>query len=152
VRAATVPPVIPVVVPCWQIWREPRGCTGVAGELARNYAAAQRSPGWRPAPVTIRHGGYALGGHVARLAAYGGALYADVDDLPSRVGALLNGRYYSGWSICIDTAERVIDGYSWRCSTLGHLALLLPGEVPAVKGMPWPTARFRNGMIVPPST
>jgi hypothetical protein len=147
-----MPPVIRVTVPTWQIWREPRGCTGVARELAANYAAAQRSPGWTPAPVTIGHGGYTLGGHVARLTAYNGALYADVIDLPSRVGALLNGRYYAGWSISIENAERVIDGYLWHCSTLGHMALLLPGEVPAVKGMPWPTARFRNGMIVPPLT
>jgi hypothetical protein len=141
-----------VSVPAWQVWREPRGCAGVARQLAANYAAAQRSPGWTPAPVTIGHGGYTLGGHVARLTAFEAALYADVADLPSRVGALLNGRYYSGWSIRIDTAERAIDGYLWHCLTLGHLALLLPGEVPAIRGMPWPVARFRNGMIVPPLT
>jgi hypothetical protein len=147
-----VPPVIPVTVSAWEIFRDPRAVPGLSAELACNYAAARRAHGWRPAPVLVGHYGPDTGGRVIHLTARDGSLLADVADLPSHLGARLNARRFTGWSISIENAARFIDGFTWRCSTLGHVALLLPGEVPAVKGMVWPTARFRNGMIVPPST
>lgn len=135
----------------WQVWREPRGMGGVARQIAENYAAAQRCRDFRPAPVTIRHDGCTLGGTIHDLTAHNGALYASVLDLPRRVGSLLNGRYYTGWSIKLNTVARWHSGYLWHCTTLEHLAILLPGEVPAVKNMPWPLARWDDGSAVPPA-
>jgi hypothetical protein len=125
---------------------------GLAHQVAANYEAAKARPDFRPAPVTLGHSDYRLGGTIHDLTAYNGALYASVLDLPARVGAMLNGGYFTGWSVKLNTVAEWRDGYLWHRTTLDHLALLIPGEVPAVKNMQRPVARWLDGSAVPPLT